>query len=47
MGNDIDISHNFFVDDVLTMGMLNQFAWLILFEIFSKFPNAIGLYMNL
>lgn len=30
MGKNIKISHGFFVDDVLIMGMLNRFAWLLL-----------------
>lgn len=36
MGNYIKISHSFFVDDVLIMGMLNRFSWLTLFHVFSK-----------
>lgn len=44
---DIRISHGFFVDDVLIMGMINGFAWLTLFHIFAKFWNVIELYMNL
>lgn len=47
MGNDIKISHKFFVDDFLIMGMVNRFAWLTLFQVFSKFANATGLHMNL
>jgi len=47
MGNDIKISHSFFVDDVLIMGMLNLFAWLTLFHVFTKFAKATGLHMNL
>jgi len=47
MGNDINISHSFFMDDVLIMGMLNCFAWMTLFHVFTKFSNAIGLHMNL
>jgi len=46
MGYNIKISHGFFVDDVLIMGMLNRFAWLCLFHIFRKFANATGLHMN-
>lgn len=47
LGCDIRISHSFFVDDVLIMGMLNRLAWLTHFHIFAKFANATGLYMNL
>jgi len=47
MGSDNDISHSFFVDDVLIMGMLNHFSWLTLFHKFTKFANATTLYMNL
>lgn len=46
MGCSINISHGFFLDDVLIMGMLNHFTNLCLFHIFNKFSNASGLYMN-
>ena len=47
MGNNIKISHGFFVNDVLIMGMLSRFSSLTLFHIFKKFANAIGLHMNI
>jgi len=47
MGNNIKISHGFFVDDVLIMGKVNRFAWLFLLHIFTKFANATGLHMNI
>jgi len=40
------ISHSFFVDDVLIVGILNRFSWLHLFHIFTKFGNASGLILN-
>jgi len=46
MGNNISISHNLFVDDILIMGMICRFSWLCLFHIFSRFANATGLHMN-
>lgn len=41
MGNDIEISNNFFVDDVLIMGMLNYFAWLTLFTYFLNLQKLL------
>jgi len=46
IGRNTQISHSFFVDDVLIMGLLNRFAWLHLFQIFYRFGNASGLKMN-
>lgn len=47
MERDSKISHSFFIDDVLIMGMLNCFTWLSLFHVFSNFANDTGLYVNL
>jgi len=46
IGRNIQISHIFFVDDVLIMGILKRFSWLHILHIFSKFGNAFGLIMN-
>lgn len=46
IGRNIRISHSFFVDDVLIMGILNRFAWLHLFHTFIKFENDTGLIKN-
>jgi len=47
IGENIKISHNFFVDDVLILGMLNRFTWLTLFHILKTNSNATSLHMNL
>ena len=47
MGNNIKISHGFFIDHVLIMCMLNRFAWLTLFHVFKFFSNTTGLHMSL
>jgi len=47
IGNDIKISHGFFIDDVLIMGMLNHLVWLNIFHIFKKNRKEHGLNMNL
>lgn len=47
MGINNQISHGFFVDDVLIMGMLNRLSWMNLFHIFKKFEIVFGLVMNL
>ena len=47
MGRDIYISHSFFVDDILIMGIIKSFARLHLFNIFAKLGNASGFLMNL
>lgn len=46
MENNINISHNLFVDNILIMGMIFHFSWLCLLHIFSRFANASGLHMN-
>lgn len=46
IGRNIQISHRFFFDDVLIMGILNRFAWLHFFHIFTKSGNAFGLILN-
>lgn len=46
LGRNIQISHSFFVDDVLILGLLNRFSWCHLFQIFHKFGIVSGLKMN-
>jgi len=46
MGNNISISHNPFVDNILIMGMIFCFSWLCLVHIYSRFANASSLPMN-
>lgn len=46
LGRNIRISHSFFVDDVLIMGMITKINWLELYHIFYKFRNATGIFMN-
>ena len=47
LGCDIKVSHSFFVDDILIMGMIDRFSWLALYHIIIKFGNPTSLIMNL
>lgn len=47
LGRDIKISHNFFVDYVLIMGMIKRIDCFVLYHIFKRFENALSLIMNL
>jgi len=47
MRRDIYISHSFFVDDMLIMGILKMSSWFHIFNIFAKFGNSSRLLMNL
>ena len=47
LGWQIKISHSFFFDDFLIMGMIDRFKLLSLFHIFTKFGRATSLIMNL
>lgn len=46
ISSQIFLSHSFFVDDILIMGMNNRYKWLTLSQIFKKFGWARVLFMN-
>lgn len=44
ISNHVSISHSFFVDDILLMGMINGIKWFSISLILKKFGNSTGLF---